>query len=197
MLARLRNRGSKGFTLIELMIVVAIIGILAAVAIPAFVKYIRKSKSAEAGQNLSKIVQGGVVYFDVDHADSAGNVLPKCFVNGGAAGTYVDSNATPTVGCCPQKCLPSADYWNHATNVHGSGWKALAFSISDPHYYTYRYVGTCCAAGGSCDASVFTAVAHGDLNCDSTRSEFRRIGAVSAGEVETKPLYVDPTTELE
>ncbi len=45
----------KGFTLIELMIVVAIIGILAAIAIPNFLKYQAKSRQSEAKSNLGAV----------------------------------------------------------------------------------------------------------------------------------------------
>lgn len=50
-----RLRDSAGFTLIELMIVVAIIGILAALAIPNFLQYQLKAKTSEAKTNLSAI----------------------------------------------------------------------------------------------------------------------------------------------
>ncbi len=49
-----------GFTLVELMIVVVILGILAAVAIPAFTRYVKRSKTSEATGNISKIYQGEV-----------------------------------------------------------------------------------------------------------------------------------------
>ena len=56
MLSKLRGKkGKKGFTLIELMIVVAIIGILAAIAIPNFLRFQAKSKQSEAKTNLSGI----------------------------------------------------------------------------------------------------------------------------------------------
>ena len=56
-------RKKKGFTLIELMIVVAIIGILAAIAIPNFLKFQAKAKQSECKQNLGAIFTAQVAYF--------------------------------------------------------------------------------------------------------------------------------------
>jgi len=69
------RRAQKGFTLIELMIVVAIIGILAAVAIPAFMDYMKKSKKSEASLQLNKIMKNDKTYF----------ITAAQFVNGTAA----------------------------------------------------------------------------------------------------------------
>ncbi len=70
MLQRLRGNSEKGFTLIELMIVIAIIGILAAIAIPNFISYRDKAYCSGAETDVQTIM-GAIADYFADPANRA------------------------------------------------------------------------------------------------------------------------------
>jgi type IV pilus assembly protein PilA len=72
--AQYKQQAQKGFTLIELMIVVAIIGILAAVAIPAYQDYITKAKVAKIA-SAAKAVQTSVAMFAQEQGVQPGGTI--------------------------------------------------------------------------------------------------------------------------
>lgn len=66
-LERTMARNVRGFTLIELMIVVAVVAILAAVALPAYQEQVRKSRRAQAKADLVEYMQGAERFFTVNN----------------------------------------------------------------------------------------------------------------------------------
>jgi type IV pilus assembly protein PilA len=171
MISKLKKRAQQGFTLIELMIVVAIIGILAAVAIPAFMKYIKKSKTTEAAQFVKKIYEGARVYYMENNTPrQAIQATPNQFPD--AAGGFVADSNCCAMGGTVEKCLPNAAQWQTPT------WTALKFSVDDPHYYAYDYTNPSGNLSG--DGADFEAIAQGDLDCDGEFSTFTMYGVINA-----------------
>ncbi|GMV38550.1 MAG: hypothetical protein AMXMBFR64_02660 [Myxococcales bacterium] len=172
MITRIRSKlfNRKGFTLIELMIVVAILAILAVVAVPAFIKYMRRAKTTEAIDELDKVYKGAAFYYTKPYIDSSGAKLPCQFP--------APQGVTPlNASCCSSnggggpdannddRCDADPDVWTKPT------WSALTFQINDQHYFTYEYDSL-----GTLEAATMTASAYGDLDCDKEFSTFQRIG---------------------
>ena len=124
-----RSTEQKGFTLIELMIVVAIIGILASIAIPNFMQYQLKAKTAEAQTNLQAIKTGMVAI--IAELGCAPSFAPAPLAGpppGGARTPWPPAALAPTALLC---ALPPA-----AATYVGT-FADIGFSPSGPVRYSY------------------------------------------------------------
>jgi prepilin-type N-terminal cleavage/methylation domain-containing protein len=184
-----RPRGRQGFTLVELMIVVVILGILAAIAIPMYLRFVQHSQVSEAKLNLGKIATlTEQFYVKASSEDRDGMVTPGTMAR--LVGRFPDaelcSSAVPHTNT--QSVPTSMDLVRgktyQATEADWSNpgaptaWEQMHFAITQPIRFLY-----CFGSAGTGLTSRFTVWATGDLDADGVHAEYTRQGTILDGSV--------------
>ncbi len=165
---------------------IAILGILAAIAIPAFTKYMRRSKTAEARVNVARMADALSQYYsengkcpDHDGPEGAAGVTPPLSVNcnSGASG----------------KCRTGGGAGGYPPTAWSDNpvWSAIDFEPNGPHYFHYDFRWK--EEDGLCQ---FTAQAFGDLDDDLVYSTYERSGAADVNGVSNAAgLFIENEVE--
>jgi prepilin-type N-terminal cleavage/methylation domain-containing protein len=163
------QKNRHGFTLIELMMVVAILGVLAAVAIPTFTFFLRRAKSAEAASNLNMMFKSAASYYMAERTEEGVGAATSGFCTIGDAG--------------PRPATPMQEKQKFTTD---SAFQVLGFAIADYVYYSYGVTsgGAGCSHTGG-EADLYTFYANGDLDADTVMSTFE----LAAGSDDSNQLY--------
>jgi prepilin-type N-terminal cleavage/methylation domain-containing protein len=153
------RRSRAAFTLIEMMIVVAIVGVLSSLAVPAFRSVLLRSRTAEVSSNLNAMFKNAASYYSAERGErgQTASVNLHCTVS--------EVGPIPSDPGVQKQRVPNTD----------PNFRAIGFSIADYVYYGYGLtpetgLGAC--GGTANNLTVYTLFAIGDLDGDNVTSMF-------------------------
>jgi type IV pilus assembly protein PilA len=184
---RFHRKGQRAFTLIEVMIVVAVVGVLAGLAVFSLRRYMTAAKASEAKQIVGEISRSAHAAYQREQAQSQ-------TVGEGAESVQVSHQLCDTANPVPAGAAPpskkyqpnTASGFDFQTGDDVTGWRCLKFSVNNPVYHQYLYTRgsspaapnapSACLGGG---VSCYEAGSLGDLNGNGLNSRVARTGHVN------------------
>ena len=134
------KKAQTGFTLIELMIVVAIIGILAAIAIPSYISYSQRAKFTEVIQATQAVKLGvEVCYQKTNDLTQCGSFGTNSVPPEPAASTYYNGTMTLTTTASVATIVATSQGVNTAATTAGATYTLTGTLTSG----VFAWVGTC------------------------------------------------------